>query len=164
MTRKKMRNLNSTSRKQINVLNKNGNPVGRIPLKKAKFSVASDKSVWVGESTIQVLYHREDETRFKEEVWERDGYMCYLCGMQMHRTHPELTVDHVVPKRLGGSVLPKNMACCCRTCNGQKAHRTYKTYFLHLYAGLSFMVLWFSKGNEGGLLSGNCEDKEKEVL
>lgn len=156
------RKMSSTSQKKIKVLNKNGNFAGYTTRKKAEFSVKSDKSSWVDDQTIQIHYHHEDEMQFKREVWERDGYICYLCGEQMHEGHPDLTVDHVEPKRLGGSILPKNMACCCRQCNEQKGHRTYKTYFYHLYAGLLFMVLWSSRFNEGGLSSGNESKEEKD--
>jgi hypothetical protein len=151
------------SAKKIRVLNKYGGYAKSISKKKAEFSVRSDKSCWVNDHTIQVLYHHDDEKRFKHEVWERDQYICYLCGEQLHEGHPELTVDHVYPRRLGGSILPKNMACCCRPCNEQKGHRTLKSYFYHLYAGLSFMVLWWSKTKEGGLSSGNESQKEKET-
>lgn len=132
-----------TSEKKIRVLNKNGRFMNDIPLHKAEFSVKRGKCTWIDGNTIQVLYHGKDEKRFKHEVWERDNYTCQYCGEEMYAGHPELTVDHVDPKHLGGSILPSNMLCSCKKCNAQKQYRDYKQYFLHLYAGLYFMVLWW---------------------
>lgn len=163
MKKKKNQSRTTTSSKRIRVLNKNGNPAGYTTPSRAAHSVQSDKSIWLDPTTIQVLYHYEDEAVFKQEAFERDNYTCYLCGTQMHKDHPELTVDHVRPKRLGGSILTKNLACCCRTCNEQKGHRTYEHYFLSLYAGLTYMVLWWSKA-EGGWTNHGNKNKEKEKI
>jgi hypothetical protein len=163
-----MKKDTSTSPRKVRVLNKNGSLVGYIERHKALFSVKSDKSAWVDADTIQVLYHHDDLMEFKREVWKRDCYVCYLCGKQMYNGHPELTVDHIYPRRLGGSVLPKNMACCCKECNKRKGHRTLNEYILHLYAGLYFMITWLTRSDavtrvelKGGLSGGNCS-KEKE--
>lgn len=135
--------LTSEKKRKIKVLSKYGRFVDYIPIEKAKFSVKTGKSQWIDSETIQVLYHHKDEQALKKEVWVRDHYTCQYCEVVMKEGHAELTVDHLTPKRLGGSILPINMACSCRTCNGQKGFRTYDQYFLHLYAGLLFMVLWW---------------------
>lgn len=59
-------------------------------------------------------------------VLERDGWRCYLCGVetpkalrgQMVPNAPE--VDHVVPLAAGGEHSMKNTRCACRQCNGKK--------------------------------------------
>ena len=153
--------MTKNSKRTVKVLNKNGNFVGFTTPDRAIHSVKSDKSIWLDSTTIQVLYHDKDEVRFKEEAFIRDNYQCYLCGEQMHKDHSELTVDHVMPKRLGGSILVDNLACCCKTCNKQKGHRTYEFYFLSLYAGLTYMILWWSKA-EGGWTNHGNKNKKKE--
>ena len=162
--RKKSSNSKMTknSKRSIKVLNKNGSFVGFTSTDRAYRSVESDKSKWIDAYTIQVMYHNEDELRFRQEAFERDNYTCYLCGLEMHPNHPELTVDHVVPKRLGGSILLKNLACCCTACNKQKGHRTYEFYFKTLYAGLTYMILWWSRAEGGWTNHGNKNKKEKE--
>lgn len=134
-----LKKMNSTSRK-IEVLDKYGKRNAFVTREKAAFSVLREKAIWVDANTIQILYHHSDEKEFKKEVFTRDNYECQYCGTQMNESHPLLTVDHVVPQRLGGSILPKNMVCSCRTCNEQKGYRTYKEYFLHLYA----LLYWYS--------------------
>jgi 5-methylcytosine-specific restriction endonuclease McrA len=60
------------------------------------------------------------------KVFERDGWMCRLCGAATPRgkrgTHdddaPEL--DHVIPLAKGGDHSYANTQCACRRCNGLK--------------------------------------------
>lgn len=58
-------------------------------------------------------------TRLRYEILRRDNHTCQYCG----RTAPEvkLTVDHVVPKALGGSDDPSNLLTACSECNGGKS-------------------------------------------
>jgi hypothetical protein len=58
--------------------------------------------------------------RLRYEVLRRDNHQCRYCGA----TAPDavLTVDHVVPKTLGGSDTdPSNLVAACRDCNAGKA-------------------------------------------
>lgn len=56
----------------------------------------------------------------KREIFRRDKYMCQYCG-----THAEtLTLDHVVPRRLGGSHSWENLVTACESCNHRKGGRT----------------------------------------
>ena len=62
------------------------------------------------------------------EVLERDGYRCQLCGKKTrpdynpyHPLYPHL--DHIVPLSLGGPHTKVNTQCLCRLCNLQK-HNT----------------------------------------
>ena len=60
------------------------------------------------------------------EVFERDSYVCQLCGIktrpdfksQYHPKRPEL--DHIVPLSLGGQHSRANTQCLCRHCNMTK--------------------------------------------
>ena len=56
--------------------------------------------------------------RLRYEILRRDNHTCQYCG----RRAPEvkLTVDHVVPKALGGSDDPSNLLTACSECNSGK--------------------------------------------
>lgn len=62
----------------------------------------------------------------KLQVFERDGWKCYLCGCDtprylsgtMEPNAPEL--EHVVPLSAGGSHSYDNVRCACRRCNREK--------------------------------------------
>lgn len=57
--------------------------------------------------------------RLRYEVLRRDNYTCRYCGAKAPDV--EITVDHVVPKALGGSDTdPANLVAACRDCNGGK--------------------------------------------
>ncbi len=56
----------------------------------------------------------------KQEIFRRDGFACQYCGRQASR----LTLDHVVPRRLGGSHSWDNLVTACPTCNHRKGGRT----------------------------------------
>lgn len=148
---------------KIKVLNKHGNFVSHVKPKIAHFSVKQEKSSWINETTIQVLYDKKDEQRFKKEAWVRDKYRCIYCDALMHPDDPELTIDHIEPKRRGGSILLHNLGTCCRSCNEQKGHRTLKQYVLNFYGGLGFMLLWW-RNKERRMNSGNKEESRAYSL
>jgi 5-methylcytosine-specific restriction endonuclease McrA len=56
----------------------------------------------------------------KREVLRRDNYTCQYCGQ--HTTI--LTIDHVIPKHLGGEHNWTNLVTACPNCNHHKGGRT----------------------------------------
>ena len=50
---------------------------------------------------------------------ERDGYACANCGRK-----DNLTIDHVVPRRMGGTFSWQNLVCACHACNAKKGDRS----------------------------------------
>lgn len=57
--------------------------------------------------------------RTRYEVLRRDNHACRYCGGIAPDV--KLTVDHVMPKALGGSDDPSNLVAACRDCNYGKA-------------------------------------------
>lgn len=56
--------------------------------------------------------------RLRFEIFRRDGFKCRYCGLLAGET--ELTIDHVVPRTLGGSDDPTNLVTACKDCNAGK--------------------------------------------
>lgn len=56
-------------------------------------------------------------TRF--EVLRRDGHRCFYCGATSAQA--KLTVDHVMPKALGGTDNVDNLITACEPCNSGKS-------------------------------------------
>jgi len=56
----------------------------------------------------------------RRSIFARDGYACQYCG----QGHRDLTIDHVVPRRLGGPSTWENLVCCCRRCNAKKGDKS----------------------------------------
>ncbi len=55
----------------------------------------------------------------RKEVFRRDNYTCQYCG----RRSTELTLDHVLPKHLGGEHAWDNVVAACPACNHRKGGR-----------------------------------------
>lgn len=51
-----------------------------------------------------------------KEVFRRDQYTCQYCG----RRSPNLTIDHIIPKRSGGKNEWTNVVAACAPCNHRK--------------------------------------------
>jgi len=64
----------------------------------------------------------------KREILRRDGYTCQYCGQYS----TELTVDHIVPRRLGGQHSWNNLVAACPACNHRKGSRTIEQAQMHL--------------------------------
>jgi 5-methylcytosine-specific restriction endonuclease McrA len=55
----------------------------------------------------------------KKNVFRRDNYTCQYCG----RMGPDLTIDHIVPRSLGGKTSWENVVVACQACNVRKGNR-----------------------------------------
>ena len=64
----------------------------------------------------------------KREIFRRDDYRCQYCGQESGR----LTVDHVVPRRLGGLHSWENLVTACPACNRRKGSRSPVDAHMHL--------------------------------
>jgi 5-methylcytosine-specific restriction endonuclease McrA len=55
----------------------------------------------------------------RREIFRRDNYTCQYCG----RHDTPLTIDHILPKRLGGQHIWTNVVAACPSCNHRKGGR-----------------------------------------
>lgn len=85
--------------------------------------VHTGRSEFHAPSVLRLRYHVKrpvPQLRLsRHSVLARDHYMCQYCGT----TGKELTLDHVVPRRLGGKHTWDNVVACCRRCNLRKADK-----------------------------------------
>lgn len=56
----------------------------------------------------------------RHSVLARDNYTCQYCGIK----GKDLTIDHVVPRWMGGPHTWDNLVACCRKCNLKKGDKT----------------------------------------
>lgn len=56
----------------------------------------------------------------RKEVFRRDKYTCQYCGEK----YRNLTLDHVLPRHLGGKQSWENIVTACAACNHKKGGRT----------------------------------------
>ncbi len=55
----------------------------------------------------------------RREVFRRDNYTCQYCGKHTN----DLTIDHVLPRHMGGQHVWKNVVAACPSCNHRKGGR-----------------------------------------
>jgi 5-methylcytosine-specific restriction endonuclease McrA len=66
--------------------------------------------------------HRRDIKFSRRNIFERDKNSCQYCGAKLKKW--ELTLDHVVPRSMGGRSTWENLVLACIPCNVKKRNRT----------------------------------------
>ncbi len=64
----------------------------------------------------------------RREVFRRDSYTCQYCGKHTG----DLTIDHVLPRSLGGQHTWLNVVAACPVCNHRKGGRRVEEAGMHL--------------------------------
>ena len=83
-------------------------------------------------SVIRLVYMikrpRMQRRLSRREVFARDGHACQYCGQDTR----DLTIDHVVPRFMGGEHTWENLVSACKSCNQRKAGRPPEVAGMHL--------------------------------
>jgi len=68
----------------------------------------------------------------RRNIFARDRNRCQYCG----RRYPtsELSLDHVIPRSMGGHTTWRNLVCACTKCNVKKGGRTPEQSHMKLIA------------------------------
>ncbi|MBN2555319.1 MAG: HNH endonuclease [Anaerolineales bacterium] len=120
------------------LLNANYEPLAVRPTRRAVGLMLAEKAVLILNGrgiirTISAEYPRPSIIRLtrmvhiprphvrftRQEIFRRDQLTCQYCGKQGGR----LTLDHVIPRRLGGSTTWTNIVTACAECNRKKGGR-----------------------------------------
>jgi len=129
------------------VLNANFEPINVCDMRRAIGLVLSEKAALVINGrgdvhTVNASFPRPSVIRLqsmihrprphlkltRREVFRRDNYTCQYCGK--HTT--DLTIDHVIPRHLGGLHVWDNVVAACPACNHRKGGRLLKEANMHL--------------------------------
>ena len=57
----------------------------------------------------------------KKNILKRDSYTCQYCG---RNGGERMTIDHIIPKSLGGRTIWENVVSACRACNLKKGNKS----------------------------------------
>jgi 5-methylcytosine-specific restriction endonuclease McrA len=58
----------------------------------------------------------------RKNLFARDDHRCQYCGQA--KPTSQLSLDHVVPRSMGGRTSWENIVCSCTSCNSRKGGRT----------------------------------------
>jgi 5-methylcytosine-specific restriction endonuclease McrA len=131
------------------VLNANFEPINVCNTKRAIGLVIAGKAMLIqngrGEiRTVKKSYPRPSIIRLermikrprpqvkltKREILRRDDYTCQYCGNRSNH----LTIDHIVPRHMGGEYSWENLITACASCNHRKGGRTLEQAQMRLMA------------------------------
>lgn len=65
---------------------------------------------------------RKEKRYSRSLIFRRDNYSCQYCSK--HLKPHDLTIDHVIPRAVGGETTWENCVTCCKPCNSFKGDRT----------------------------------------
>ena len=70
------------------------------------------------------LYHQVKRPKpqlrlSRRAILARDNYTCQYCG----RSARDMTIDHVLPRRMGGGAAWENLVASCKSCNSRKGDK-----------------------------------------
>lgn len=75
---------------------------------------------------IRLLFYdrlpRREVTLNRRNIYARDHNRCQYCGHKLPTS--ELSLDHVIPRNMGGKADWNNLVCACLKCNVKKGGRT----------------------------------------
>jgi 5-methylcytosine-specific restriction endonuclease McrA len=136
-----------TSMNEVLVLNANFEPINVCSLRRAVGMMLTEKArlVMNGRGEIhsanfafpcpsiirlQQMVHRPRPriSLTRREILRRDNYTCQYCGKHT----VDLTIDHIVPRHLGGQHVWQNVVAACSSCNHHKGGRTLEGAHMHL--------------------------------
>ena len=126
---------------EVLVLNANFEPIHICNLRRAINLILADKAALVVNGRGEIhsasrsypmpsvirLNHMISRPRpvvrlTRREVFRRDSYICQYCGKKTI----ELTIDHVIPRHMGGQHRWNNVVAACGSCNHRKGGHTQK--------------------------------------
>jgi 5-methylcytosine-specific restriction endonuclease McrA len=105
-----------------------------LEVSQAKRKFKPDEYDWVSTVNFYVavpkiirllFYDRLPKSQVKfnrRNIYARDGNRCQYCGKEFSTA--ELSIDHVLPRSLGGQSTWENVVCACTRCNVKKGGRT----------------------------------------
>jgi len=62
-------------------------------------------------------------------IYLRDGFKCVYCLRDLHGANSfDVTLDHLLPRSLGGRHEPTNLVTACRSCNSSRQAKDWETW------------------------------------
>ena len=112
-------NYNFQSWCDVSELRRNFEPDGHDWVSTVNFYIAVPR-------IIRLLFYdrlpRSDVKFNRRNIFSRDKSSCQYCGRKCPTS--ELSLDHIIPRSMGGESVWGNMVCACTKCNVKKGGRT----------------------------------------
>lgn len=76
--------------------------------------------------TKDYFYYKKSVRFSRNNLYLRDMFQCQYCSDTFN--YSQLTIDHVIPRKLGGKTNWENCVTSCKNCNSKKAAKLIKPY------------------------------------
>ena len=120
-------NYDFESWQQISELKRNYNAESHDWISTVNFDIAVPR-------IIRLLFYdrlpRRPVKFNRRNIYARDRNICQYCGKRYPSS--ELSLDHIIPRRMGGKSTWSNIVCACTRCNVKKGGRTPKQAHMRL--------------------------------
>jgi 5-methylcytosine-specific restriction endonuclease McrA len=106
---------------EVSQFKRNFEPDGHDWISTVNFHIAVPRIIRL------LFYDRLPRTEVKlnrRNIFARDKNRCQYCGKRQPTR--ELSLDHVIPRSMGGKAMWENIVCACARCNVKKGGRTPK--------------------------------------
>jgi 5-methylcytosine-specific restriction endonuclease McrA len=104
---------------EVSRLRRDFEPDGHDWISTVSFHIAAPR-------IIRLLFYdrlpRNDVKFNRRNIFARDRNKCQYCGHRYPTS--ELSLDHIIPRSLGGGACWENIVCACMKCNVKKGGRT----------------------------------------
>jgi len=106
---------------EVSQLKRNFEPDGHDWVSTVNFHIAVPR-------IIRLLFYdrlpRKEVKLNRRNIFARDKNRCQYCGKRQPTS--ELSLDHIIPRSIGGKTVWENIVCACANCNVKKGGRTPK--------------------------------------
>ena len=120
-------NYDFSSWVDISELKQRFEPDGHDWLRTVKISIAVPR-------VVRLLFYdhlpRQQVTLNRRNIYARDHNRCQYCGKRLPTN--DLSLDHVMPRSMGGQATWENLVCACLACNVKKGGRPPTQAGMHL--------------------------------
>lgn len=91
---------------------------------RSRFYSLSDFRYWLSGLGASSPQEPANYNQIQASIINRDEEQCTVCGAGAREA--EMHVDHIVPRRWGGTHDPENLRTLCRNCHGARHLTTFK--------------------------------------
>lgn len=125
--------METINTKRIIVVDVNGRLLNPCTIKQANQTIVRKRAEWIFKNqAMQLFTNRNILHKERCELIKQSKRVCYICGKKVPLSD-RCTFDHKCPTYKNGTEDKINGACCCLTCNGDKASRDYYEYVMYIY-------------------------------
>lgn len=85
------------------------------------FLIVFNKTSWSANREIKTIFEYVKVRiphKLKWKIWERDNFECKIC-----LSKENLSIDHITPESLGGTLDENNLQTLCKKCNSKKSNK-----------------------------------------